>query len=301
MAFERYIHVLAKSGRHFQEVFRAYEAMAARSGDTVAMLPAESWSAERPEWQDPRTAVILWWSNGAWAFQDKVPVRRKAFLALWYLESACDPARLCPMQRRIFEGFRDNLSRADLVIACNPSGAEALAPFSKRTAFAPIGYDPEFMGRPNYSEMKKHDLGTCLGITGRREWIMPAVDIRFGPRALNALGLWYGDLRRAYDSCRAELYVAHSDEPGFPGMRIWHAAATSAALVTEKRDAWPMVAGRHYIELEDAIPSAPEAFAEQVDAALSTHPVKSIARTCHAEMAAYTPEKATEFIVRAIG
>ena len=110
----------------------------------------------------------------------------------------------------------------------------------------------------------------------------------------------YGPERKLiYEKCRANLYIAHSDEPSFPGFRIWQSIATSSALVTEKRDAWPAMAGKHYVELPEAKREDIGKFIGQLEQALKL-PLTEIARRAHAELCAFGVERVMQYITAAI-
>lgn len=281
----------------FGETLACYRAAVSRL-PWMSVASWSEWSAKRIEWQEPGNAIILWWWNYPGLLQ-VVPPQRKASLALWYGESVGPPEKLCPHQRGIFSGLEWYFRTVDLVLVGSPLAARFLAPRCKRVAYAPIGYDPKIMGTPDWSAPKEYDFGYCGFPIGRREWIVPALKRRFGKRFLNFFGPSRLERKRIYDRCRAVLYIPHSEEPSLPGLRIWQSIASSAPLITEKRDCWPAVPGKHYIEVPETKIENVDRFVDQVERALKL-PLMDIARRAHDELSVYTADRAMSYITAAI-
>jgi hypothetical protein len=264
----------------------------------MTTLPWTQWSADRPEWQDPNNVIIVWlW--GSPGILDVVAQERKATLVIWYIESVGPPEGLCSDQKATLTRFLDYFKVPDLVVVGFPSSEEFLRPYCRKVIHAPTGYDPGIMGKPDWSQPKEFDFGFCGLQTGRREWILPALKRRFGPRFVHILGKFGMDRKRIYDRCRAVLYIAHSTEPCFAPLRIWQSIASAAAIVTEKRDVWPAVAGKHYIELPEAQEACVDEFVDQVEQTLQ-FPLEAIARRAHEDLSQYTVDRAMEYIVAAV-
>ena len=102
-----------------------------------------------------------------------------------------------------------------------------------------------------------------------------------------------------YDLCRAELYIGHSEDIGV-GLRLWQALPSSAAFVTEDRDAWPASPGRHYVAVGHARMECPGALVDELERALKL-PLADIARAAHEDLSKYTVERCfEEFLVPAV-
>lgn len=278
----------------FDEIRSCFARAAERLGDMVVCNDYNDWTPARSEWYDPANAIVFW-CNLPWV----VPENRKAKCVFHYVESAGDPSGLIPIQRHWFEIHRRRALEADLFLVGNPAMQDFWNPLAKRVALTPIGYDAEIMGVPDWSKPKLFDVGFCGTEIGRRLWILPALRKRFGNR--------YTDIRvfgkarnEAFNSCRLMLYVGHSPERSFPDLRLWSAAATSALLVTESRDAWPAIPGRHYIELDPALVQNPDLFVDSVERELK-NTNEDLARVAHRELSAYTVERCMrEFSIPAI-
>jgi len=294
MAHRRYIHIFPRPGFIFDEIIACYKAAASRlEWMSVSSWPAE-WSANRPEWQDPNNTIILWWVPFP-TLLDVVPPQRKAAFAIRYMESIGPFEKLCSLQKSAFTRSLRAFEVPDVLFVESPSAAEFIRPYCQKAAAYPVGYDPEVMGTPDWSTPKEYDFGFCGIMTGRRDWIIPALKRRFGSKFIQIWGPYGLERKRIYDRCRVALYVPHSEEICLPGMRIWQFISSSAALVMEKRDGWPAIAGRHYIELPEAKESELDKFIDQVEQVLK-QPLEEIARRAHTELSGYTVEKAMEYI-----
>jgi len=296
MVHRRYIHIIHPSIT-FAENLACYKAAASRLPWMSASSWAE-WSIKRPEWQDPNN-VIIFWLYGLPGLLDVIPQQRKAALAIWYMESVGPIDKLCPPQKATLARFLDYFKTPDIVIATSPPAAAFLKPYCKKVTFAPTGYEPKVMGTPDWTRIKEYDFGYCGWPTGRRDWIIPALENHFGNRMIHFFGPYGQERKLIYEKCRATLYIAHSDEPSFPGFRIWQSVATSSALVTEKRDVWPATAGRHYVEVPEAKKEDVGEFVAKIEQTLNL-PLEEIARRAHTELSLYAVDRAMEYITAAI-
>jgi len=278
----------------FDEIRLCYERAAARIGGITINHDYYYWTPEKKEWDDPNLAIIFL-CNIPWV----VPARRKAKFIFQYVESVGDPAKMVPQQRKWLTYYMTRAHEPDLFIGGTPPVRDFWARLGCRSIGAPIGYDPEVMGVPDWTRQKDYDLGFCGLLVGRREWILPAIARRLGKRFLNIQG--FGRPRNdAFNSCKAMLYVGHAEETAFADMRLWSAVSTSAALITENRDAWPAVPGLHYIPLPHAQKDDPDAFVNSIEASLKL-PLMDIARRMHEDLSAYTVERCIEeFVIPAI-
>src|SRR4029077_17635096 len=135
----------------------------------------------------------------------------------------------------------------------SPMVADFWRPHAQMGAYAPIGYEPDVVGVPNWEVKKRRDSALRVNMIGRRTRILKDLGRALGERLLpvECFGM---DRKHQLDKSRIDLYVGHSDDLSFPGTRLWQVLGPSAARVTERRDAWPAVSGRHFIELEPEDP-----------------------------------------------
>jgi len=278
----------------FDEIRLSYERAAARIGNITINHDYYYWTPEKKEWDDPDLAIIFW-CNIPWV----VPARRKAKFVFQYVESVGDPEKMVPEQRKWLTYYMTRSKELDLFIGGTPPVRDFWLHRGSRAIVAPIGHDPQVMGTPDWTREKTYDLGFCGLLVGRREWILPAIARRLGKRFLNIQG--FGRFRNdAFNSCKAMLYVGHAEEDAFADMRLWSAVSTSAALVTENRDAWPAIPGVHYVPLYPAKKENPEEFVDAIESALKM-PLVDMARRMHKDLSAYTAERCMEeFTIPAI-
>lgn len=266
----------------FDEIRACYERAAAMIGDITVNPHLHMWGPANPEWNDPNHAIIFWCQLP----YQQVPILRKAKCVFQYMESVGHPQDLTPDQNSYLSS---NLARSlepDLFIAGTPTVVDFWNRHGRRAALAPIGYDPEIMGVPDWHRPKLYDIGFCGSMTGRRMWIIPAVQKRFGSKFL-VTDLFGRERNEAFNACRAMLYVGHSTERAFADLRLWSAMSTSAALITEDREAWPARRGLDFFAVNPAREENPDAFVDSLEAALLA-PLPSFARNMNEHLAPYT-------------
>lgn len=273
----------------FSEVIECYGRAAARLG-SVSIAVSDEWSADRREWADPENIILFWGGHPS------IPPGRRARCALRYTESSGAPDGLIPNQRVELEWLEANGRAFDIVFVGTPAVKAAVESHCKRTVAVPIGYDAGAMGIPDWDAKKVRDFTFYGSLMGRRQWIIPLLKKTFGSRI--SIVHKFGRIRqKALNCARTILYVGHSVEPGFPGMRLWQAIATSAALVTEDRDAWPAVPWRHYIPIPNAREEAPGEFIASMENALHND-LGAIAKRAHEELSTYTVDRCIADITR---
>jgi hypothetical protein len=290
------------AGRHYVHVFPSDQFLweirdcylsAARRIPWMSVDNLPYWNVHRPEWDEPERIVIFWG-----CIPEYIPSHRKAAAVLRYTESVGIPEGLNSVQNSIVERFSYCPDRFDLLLGGTSTVANFWAGKYRETAFAPIGYEPAILGRPHWPT-KTTDIAFRGNAIGRRNWILGKLRKSF-PKLL-----WihsFGLARKVeLDRSKIDLYVGHSDEPSFPGMRLWQGIASSAALVTEPRDAFPAVAGRHYLEIPSADPDMFGYFVESIrDILKDEKTLERIAKTAHIELSAYTIDRCMEeFVVPA--
>jgi hypothetical protein len=289
----RYILIFPE-GQFYQEIASWYRSASVRL-PWMSVQDLSGWSLERPEWQDPETVLVFWGR-----FPASVPEPRRAGLVYRFSESVGQVEGLVAYQQELLREFTQIAIVPDLVLVGSPTVADFWKPFVRAVAVAPVGYEPACVGFPDWGVSKKFDLTFRGNQIGRRIPIFKQLRKSYRSMLLefHAFGL---DRKVKMDECRIDLYVGHSEEPSFPGSRLWATIASSAALVTEPRDAWPAVRGRHYIEIPSFDSDMPEFFIESLDA-LIAHPriLEGIARTAHNELSLYTIDRCmNEFVVPA--
>jgi hypothetical protein len=293
----RYIYVFPSkfpSRLTFSEIEESYRRAAARLG-SVEVQNLGSWTRKKKEWNDPNTVILF-----LREIPEVIPPDRKAKCVFHYTESVGEPGCLIPNQQGMADYYSSRAGEFDLFLAGTPSAVEFWRPRCRKVALMPLGYDPEVMGVPNWTREKTHDIGFCGTMIGRRNWVFPSIRKRFGSRYLEIGGISGKERNAAFDACRIMLHVGHSNEKGFAHLRLWSAVSTSAALVTEERDAWPAVPRQHYVSLLPVEEENPETFVDQLVETLKL-PLLEIARMMHADLSAYTSDRCLkEFMMPAV-
>lgn len=288
----RYIHVFPVS-EFFRELRDCYSSASTR----LTWMSAENlsdWTPDRPEWSDPDLVLVFW---------GRFPIvsdRRRATLVFRYTESVGDPELLAQVQRDLMQDFATRAHVPDLLLAGCPAVADYWSRLCRAVAVAPIGYEPAVLGRPDWGARKKFPVGYRGHFIERRTWATRWLQQKLGPRFhwIHGFGL---DRKRELDACSVDLYIGHSIEYGFPGARLWQSIASSAALATERRDVWPAVPGRHYVELPVFDHDDRGKFLSAIRETFERAPLEQISRTAHAELSTYTVDRCMEeFVVPAV-
>lgn len=288
-----------KTGFHYIHVFRPHDPFieirgcfrnAAEKLGWMSVQEDTEWQEEKSEWHNPENFIIFW------GFEKPIlPENRKALFGIRYLESVGDPKGLIGVQQQCITNFFGWAKVPDVVFVATPSACDFLRPYCRRIAALPSGYDPDVMGKPDWSIRKTYDIAIYGHEVGRRWTILKDVRKRFGNKILTVTG--YGlERKRAVESARCVLYVGHSEEVGFPGMRLWQMVATSTALIAERRDVWPADPTKHLIQLDPVNLKKVHAFCERVKEALKGD-VSGIARAAHQDLSLYTAERCMEEFV----
>ena len=286
------MHVFPAS-EFFREIRDCYRSAALRI-PWMSTDDLPDWTVDRPEWNDQDLVLIFW------GRMPSVPERRRATLVFRYTESVGDPELLIQAQRDLMTDFAASARLPDLLLAGCPAVADYWEPLCRAVAVAPMGYEPAVLGEPCWATKKRFDVAYRGHYVDRRTWLLRRLEGRFRRRLhwIHNFGL---ERKRALDACRVDLYIGHSVEYGFPGARLWQSIASSAALLTEPRDVWPAVRGRHYVELPLANHDAPTIFLDEIERILESAPLDEISRTAHRELSAYTIDRCmSEFVVPAV-
>lgn len=290
----RYIHIFPRSP-FFQEIRDCYRSACGRL-PWMEVYDLEDWTMARPEWF-MSWVVLVFWGH----FPDyRAPKRRKCLFAFRFTESVGDPELLAETQVVSMRQFSLRALEPDVVICGNPVVADYWSRLCHAVAVSPAGYEPEILGTPDWESDKPYLISYRGSDIGRRLWITELIASRLEGDFLKIED--YGAARKkALDGCQADLYIGHSSDYAFPGMRLWQAISSSAALITERRNAWPAVSGRHYITLEPAVQANGKRFVDELLYALKYQPLREIARTAYDELSVYTIDRCMDqFLVPAL-
>jgi hypothetical protein len=286
------MHVFPTS-EFFSEIRDCYQS-AARRIPWMSTDELSNWTVDRLEWGEQDLVLIFW------GRMPSVPKHRRATLVFRYTESVGDPELLIEAQRDLMTAFAAQAHLPDLLLAGCPAVANYWSQLCRAVAVAPMGYEPTILGEPDWSTKKCFDVAYRGHYVDRRTWLLRRLQRHLQNRFhwIHSFGL---NRKRELDACRADLYIGHSVEYGFPGARLWQSIASSAALLTEPRDVWPAVPGRHYVELPLAKHDDWRRFVVEVSEIVNSAPLDEISRTANRELSTYTIDRCmSEFIVPAV-
>jgi hypothetical protein len=258
-----YIHVIG-SPLSFIDEYAPYRAEAART-PWMSFVARDYWNeiVRHPAWTAERNFWILW--SGA-TYPIPPAEKRKSKIALYYGEAIGSPPDMVSFQVQYNGAFKKTARSFDQIFIDTPTAVKFLKQWHPHVDLAPVGYDP-VMGAPDWKTEKPYDIGIYGTFTGRRLRVWPALKKRFGAKLLDVNGLWGAERTAKLNQCRCTVLIAHSSYTSGSTLRLWQAAASSAALLKEKDDFWPSVAGRDFLE----IPRFEDCSVDAVIAAIESH------------------------------
>ncbi len=276
----------------YADADRTLRALAART-PWVTVEPLNAWAPVRDggAFQNPQRMLIAW---GGVSHDEPGPrVDRRCIIALQYSETVGDLDKLHGDQRGVLERLLMRAQKYDVILTHTPSEAQWLRAHipGVRAHEVPLGYSPEAVGRPDFAQAKKFDIAYYGARMGRRQGLLTALQPHLRHKYDDVGGLFGLDRQAKLNEARAILQVHHCHPScSFPSFRLWHAMATSAALLMEPADAWPAVSGRHYFEYPEFTPETADVAARAIDAILDRDDVIETARRAHDELSTYTPD-----------
>lgn len=258
-----YIHVIPPEWGPFVDI-RACWQHAARKYPWILVIPPSDfrWQADNnsESWRDENAVFIYWAPN--WDpdreplithLHDRKTKDRKGakVVGVFFEAMAKDLGRLLPRHRVCLEQFENVAKSLDGVLVHTPGAVEfmdCLGALDIKADLLPVGWDPEVMGRPRWSTENHHDYVFYGSRVGKRALAIPYLLDNLGARLVDRSGAFGRGLLSALDNSRANLYIAHSDVDSFSTWRTWQCIASSAALVAEPADMWPLTA-EHFVEI----------------------------------------------------
>lgn len=197
--------------------------------------------------QDPTVLLVIWGGVPV------VPPRseRQAHTALVYSEAIGDRSKMLFDHRRDLDFFDAAVAQGqyDAVFCHTPWMVDQFKTKGVRSFLLPLGWDQDVYGTPRFEGPRLHDYVYYGSIVGKRAMVMPFLKQQLGEKLFDASGLFGRSIVAKLDVARASLYVAHSDVDSFSTWRTWQTLGSSACLVAEPADSWPLVAGRHFIQI----------------------------------------------------
>jgi hypothetical protein len=239
---------------------------------------------EFPLWEDKNT-LVTFWVGGVPTIRDRH--NRKAKTALVYAEAIGDrnlmlPAHLEELNR--LERAID-FEQYDATFAHTPWMREQLQKSSCPSFLFPLGWDEDVYGFPGFDYPKMHDYVYYGSAAGRRVTIIPFLKEKLGSKIYDITGTFGKLALSEIDLARANLYISHSSVESYSTWRIWQTLGTSAAIVSEPGDSWPLDPTRHMVLLEGPEWDNPDTRPELLRKILADVDLLAIAKLAHEEVA----------------
>jgi hypothetical protein len=96
-------------------------------------------------------------------------------------------------------------------------------------------------GNASWEREKEFRFSFAGSSSGKRAWLIDAVQAELGRSFNNASGQWVQSFISTLNRSHAYLYLSHSNVQSFSTFRIWQAVCGLTAMVAEGgRDCWPM-------------------------------------------------------------
>jgi hypothetical protein len=223
---------------------------------------------------------------------EDIPGDRRCTIAGMYFEAYdTDLAILAPDHRRDFDRFiRTPL---DIVGCHTPWMATEIGRHANKPSFVlPHGWSD--LAETDWSTPKTTPMAFYGSNVGKRERLFPKLR-KYGTDLSGCFGY---NLLRQLDSAKTVLNIYHYNVASYSTPRLFQASQTSAALITEDGDIWPLSRENCYmiprVETEGDVEQL-VAFVEDIpeEEALAT------AQRAYAEMREYSVERCvTEFLVQ---
>lgn len=286
-----YIHVITDEWGPFVDVRSTLESVANRTEWMSVIRPGRfcGMMDASKEKQDSGVMFIDWTSSNP-VIPEKH--KRNCIVAVAYIESVGDGSKMLKQHVLHWEAFKKNGHLYDAVFVPTPMRLKKVEKSGVSTYLYPLGWDAYSSGLPNFYACKHRGYIFYGSMAGKRELIFPFLKKKLCNRLEFVSGNFGRSLQGILDESKASLHIAHSDVESFPQWRLWQTVSTSAALVTEQADIWPMEAGRHCLVINRVTAHNAEETVQELNNIMMTKDLISVAKTCHDEIGSnFTAEK----------
>lgn len=238
---------------------------------------------------DPSVAIVLWGDIDA--SLPPLPDRR-CLLTTVYVETLGPEELLTEYQKKQLESFEAHRNIFDAIIVQTPPMVEAATLRGWHPVLCPTAWDPAVVGIPDFSAKKQLSVATYGVKYGHRIEAFSIAKRILGSKLIETTG-FFGKLRKSMlDSAVAILTLLHCPGCSYPTMRLWQAASTSAALISEivdPNDAWPAISGEHYLPLPLLSEATVPALEEVLVRLSNQDAMLSMARRAFEDLKQFTP------------
>lgn len=242
---------------------------------------------------DPAAVVVFWGDD------ESLPTRedRECFLATVYVETLGPEEMLSEYQRKQLESFEKRRDVFDAVVVQTPDMAKTATARGWKAILCPTAWDPAIVGVPDFAAKKQLGVASYGMMYGHRIEASKIARGILGSKLIDING-FYSTLRKTMlDSSVAVLTLLHCPGCSYPTMRLWQAASTSAAMISEVAspdDAWPAVSGEHYLPLPILSEENVSAFKEVLALTEDKGAMLEIAKLAYSDLKKFTPSYCME-------
>jgi hypothetical protein len=192
-------------------------------------------------YRDHRGVAIHWAPSYLWEYP--LPSdRRLTMIAVWSEAYDTDLGKLSPDHQTIYTRFQEHRTKFDAVACHTPwMAAEFHRNLDMPTIVLPHGWDRRAMGEPIWGSAKTSEAVFYGSMLGKREAVLNAL-ATFGLGRGLAIrnGLFGRDIVEELNHTKCVLNIYHFDCESYSTWRLFQAACSSACLVTEPGDIWPL-------------------------------------------------------------
>ncbi|MDD5007574.1 MAG: hypothetical protein PHC68_04115 [Syntrophorhabdaceae bacterium] len=201
-----------------------------------------------PLWNDKNALIVVWGGVPKVRKQEN----RKARTALVYSEAIGAQQNMLPEHLKEIERLDKAIAEKqyDVVLGHTPWMVGELEKHDCKSFLLPLGYDEGVYGSPRFEGPKLYDYVYYGSNVGKRLLAIPFLKNQLGERIHDISGCFGRLVSSELDRSRANLYIAHSDVQSYSTWRIWQTLGSSAAIVGEPGDSWPLDPARHMVTLE---------------------------------------------------
>lgn len=282
-----FVHVISDESPTFHEIYRCHKYIS-QSVNWIKVISSNQYKAllldsTSQYYTDPTCVYVLWHD---WA--GNMPPGRKARVFLHYSELIGEPQYLTDDQRVMLANFITNARNYDQIFVHTKWAEQYLRTLITNVHYAPVGFEPDVMGRPDYSITKEYDIAFYGSWAGRRQTIIPTLSKNLKNKLTEVVGVFGIARQRELNKARTIIHIPFTDNTSFTTMRLWHAVASSAVMLIEPTDTWPAIAGQHYIQIPHITDNNIKDVAQIIDGVLSKTNLIEMAKTAHNDLSKYT-------------
>lgn len=284
-----FIHVISDESPTFHDVYRCHQYVYVSGiANWIKVISSNQYKTLLTDqtsqyYTDPTCVYILWHD-----WEGNMPSGRQARVFLHYSELIGDPQYLTDNQREMFTQFLTTANKYDRIFVHTKWAAQYLKTYISNVFYAPVGFEPDVMGIPDYTVTKAYDIVFYGSWAGRRQTIIPTLRAELKHKLTDVVGVFGQARHRELNKARAIIHIPFTDNSSFTTMRLWQAITSSAVMLIEPTDTWPAVAGQHYIQIPHITDQNIGDIAKAIDTALDNTNLVEMSKAAFTDLSKYT-------------